>query len=278
MTIPAAVALLLEAALRALAAACVLGAGLRLLRVKNVPAQKAAWGLVLAAALAMPLLMRLPWLSAWAAVRLPAPAWPQALRTAPKSAPVAASFADRPAVASTHEFEVMAEADRTGSERFPAPAIAAREFAAPAGARPPTATGTVPETRQEAARRATTISATPISAPVSAASSADSPGGTAGRLLAWAWLLYLGVGAALVLRLLLGLGSALRLWMAATPLEAGPEFDCRSGLAVRSSRRVASPVNIGSGVVLPADYAHWDSEKLRVVLAHERSHVRQRDF
>ncbi len=29
---------------------------------------------------------------------------------------------------------------------------------------------------------------------------------------------------------------------------------------------------------MPTDYATWDSEKLRVVLAHERSHIRQRDF
>ncbi len=30
--------------------------------------------------------------------------------------------------------------------------------------------------------------------------------------------------------------------------------------------------------MLPADYTEWDSEKLRIVLAHERSHVRQGDF
>lgn len=37
-------------------------------------------------------------------------------------------------------------------------------------------------------------------------------------------------------------------------------------------------MNIGSGIILPADYAEWDEEKLRIVLAHERSHVRQGDF
>ena len=56
--IPAAFMVLLEAALRALVAAMALGLGLRLLRVRNVLAQKAVWGVVLAAALAMPLLMR----------------------------------------------------------------------------------------------------------------------------------------------------------------------------------------------------------------------------
>ncbi len=51
-----------------------------------------------------------------------------------------------------------------------------------------------------------------------------------------------------------------------------------AGLRLRSSRRVSSPVTVGSGVVLPADYQEWDAEKLRIVLAHERSHVRQGDF
>ena len=52
--ISALVALILEAALRALLAAVAVWAGLRLLGVGNVLVQKAAWGLVLVAALAMP--------------------------------------------------------------------------------------------------------------------------------------------------------------------------------------------------------------------------------
>ena len=51
----------------------------------------------------------------------------------------------------------------------------------------------------------------------------------------------------------------------------------RSG-DVRCSTRVSSPVTICSSIVLPADYASWDAEKLRIVLAHERSHIRQGDF
>jgi hypothetical protein len=35
---------------------------------------------------------------------------------------------------------------------------------------------------------------------------------------------------------------------------------------------------VGSGIVLPSDYTEWDIEKLHIVLAHERSHVRQGDF
>jgi hypothetical protein len=37
-------------------------------------------------------------------------------------------------------------------------------------------------------------------------------------------------------------------------------------------------LTIGSAIVLPADYETWDKEKLRIVLAHERSHIRQGDF
>jgi len=49
---------LIESALRALLVAMTVGAGLRLFRVSNVPAQKAAWGLVLVCAVAMPALLR----------------------------------------------------------------------------------------------------------------------------------------------------------------------------------------------------------------------------
>jgi hypothetical protein len=47
---------------------------------------------------------------------------------------------------------------------------------------------------------------------------------------------------------------------------------------LRFSFVVASPVTIGSGVLLPAECLGWDREKLRIVLAHERAHVRQGDF
>src|SRR6202021_2790285 len=51
-----------------------------------------------------------------------------------------------------------------------------------------------------------------------------------------------------------------------------------ASLQLRISSKVASPVTIGSAIVLPEDYTTWDREKLRIVLAHERSHVRQGDF
>jgi hypothetical protein len=96
------------------------------------------------------------------------------------------------------------------------------------------------------------------------------------RLAVYAFVLYLSVAALLCLRLIFGLAAALRLWIAATPaiLPASVAIDA----SVRSSARVASPVNIVSGIVLPANYASWSEEKLRIVLAHERSHIRQGDF
>jgi beta-lactamase regulating signal transducer with metallopeptidase domain len=97
-------------------------------------------------------------------------------------------------------------------------------------------------------------------------------------LLSIVGLIYLAVVAALVLRCFIGLGSSIRLWIEATPVEA-PEFGAMdSVIATRSSHRIFSPVNIGSGIVLPNDYPEWPPEKLRAVLAHEGSHVRQRDF
>jgi hypothetical protein len=91
------------------------------------------------------------------------------------------------------------------------------------------------------------------------------------RLIAMA---YLAVAGALLLRLLWGVGVALRLWTTAEPVSPlmAPEPN------VRSSSKIPSPVTIGSGIVLPANYIEWDMKKLRVVLAHERSHVRQQDF
>ena len=51
------ISLFIEATLRSLLVALAVAVGLRMLRVRNVPAQKAAWGLVLVSALAMPLLL-----------------------------------------------------------------------------------------------------------------------------------------------------------------------------------------------------------------------------
>lgn len=55
--------ILIEAALRSLLLALAVWAGLRVFRVRNVLAQKSAWGLVLASALLMPILA--PFAARW---------------------------------------------------------------------------------------------------------------------------------------------------------------------------------------------------------------------
>jgi hypothetical protein len=93
-----------------------------------------------------------------------------------------------------------------------------------------------------------------------------------------ATLFYLAVCAALLLRMVYGLGKALKIWNSAQPISSEACRQFAHGMNLRSSKFVSSPVTIGSGVVLPADCAEWDAEKLRIVLAHENSHIRQGDF
>jgi beta-lactamase regulating signal transducer with metallopeptidase domain len=254
--IPSQLTVLLEATLRALIAALAVWAVIRLLRIRNVLAQKAAWGLVLIAALAMPLLMR--WrVPTWAALNLPTPSWAKRAAPTPFAAPAPAA-----SISPSGEPETIAQPVQDAPDHFPAPAVPDDEIQAP------------PITAREAA---------PIPAPVATKPAAQRaaqpvPMSTTGLLLAIAWILYLGVCAALLMRLLWGLASSLRLWMEATAVESASDLDLPDSIPVRWSPRIASPVNIGSGILLPADYVEWDEEKLRVVVAHERSHIHQRDF
>ena len=303
--------LLLEAALRALFAAVAVWTGLRILRIGNVFVQKAAWGLVLAAAIALPLAPHWQGLPAFAALRLPALPWnwtpasgveapqpgaPDAAMPAlaPASAPLKRSKNARSTKQNVMEFQglppigqeqrrpmdgaqahsrwageaggQLTQAPETlqpappqsvplAADRYPAPSISHEEFTAPAQSAPAESEPVLSPQPNWARRNPAAI-----------------------PLAAFGWLLYLGGIAALLLRLLVGLASALRLWMTADRVPALPGSENAAGLHLRSSSRVASPVNIGSGIVLPADYSAWDEEKLRIVLAHERSHIRQGDF
>jgi hypothetical protein len=77
---------------------------------------------------------------------------------------------------------------------------------------------------------------------------------------------YCVVAAVLTLRLCTGVGFALRLRNGAERVifPFDPELD------VRTSGRIASPVTIGSSVLLPSNYTAWDVTTLRIVLSHER--------
>ena len=86
--------------------------------------------------------------------------------------------------------------------------------------------------------------------------------------------LYLFVAITLLARLLLGLALALSIRARAKRLA----LDGAAGADIRESDRVASPVTIASSVLLPMTHYLWDEATLRIVLSHERAHVRQRDF
>jgi beta-lactamase regulating signal transducer with metallopeptidase domain len=243
---------LVEAALRALLVALTVWAGMRAMRVSNVLAQKAAWGLVLAASLLMPWAMRWQGLPAGAGLVLPAHPWlamQQMVADARPAAKTATLPSDAASSKALKDSSVASQNVPGALNRFPAPTISSSG----AGA---------------------AMNSTPTAAPVTHRSFP--------RPATLGWLLYLAVGAGLLLRLIYGLGAAARLWAEANPIAADSLPGLSSGLAeglnLRSSSAVASPVTIGSGVVLPAEYLEWDAVKLRIVLAHERSHVRQGDF
>ena len=272
----------LEAALRALLAAIAVWAGLRLLRVGNVLVQKAAWGLVLVAALAMPLAPN--WL-AIPALRRPAPARDSAaspmrrtarLLQAPRASharsrtlchcssnrlPNQAQLEQHPPakaapnVNRTPPQSALPQAEPAASDRYPAPAILE-----PAVSIRPHTIG--PRRNRAAlspagARRRSCLCSNPHCR---------------------AWLVSLP-------RRLCRLAAPPRLWIG---IRAPALEDCRANrqpaglrwpaFVSAPARASPRPVNIGSGILLPADYASWDEEKLRIVLAHERSHIRQGDF
>ncbi|MGB7135892.1 MAG: M56 family metallopeptidase [Acidobacteriaceae bacterium] len=239
-------AMMIEAALRGLVLAAMVGAGLGVLRVTNVPVRKAAWTLVLVGSMAMPFLMRWPVLTGLAA-----------------------------------RFGWAVPIHRTAEAPLPSEIRILPTTVAVAAAPLDTA---VPEQSPAAAKMAPitdpTSNAIAVPTPVITLNPAATDSPAARRT--WQWpplerlipMIYLAVCGALLLRLLWGLGAAWWIWTRAeevSPLVA-PEPN------VRVSPKVPSPVTIGSGVVLPANYEEWGRAKLRVVLAHERSHVRQMDF
>ena len=212
------VPLILEAALRALIAAIAVWVGLRLLSVGNVLVQKAAWGLVLVAALAMPLVPHWQGLPALASFRLPAipqlanpasqPALPgtSALLGAPAVTRTVAAPAAALAQAPLDQTPMSTAAPRQmrvepqsiipqtapgAADRYPAPAISNSEFDAHAQPMPDPAPSANLQlsTPQPAASK-------PVPAPI--------------RIAALGWLCYLGVFAALLLRLVFraGIGAS----------------------------------------------------------------------
>jgi len=272
---------LIEAALRALVVALTVWAGLRLFRVSNVLAQKVAWGMVLVAAVAMPLMMRWQVLPPSRALTLP-------LHLGQTSLPIQnASPLRADGMAPSQESLLLA---RTGPART--------ELAK-----------TEPSLKDR--RAASTVSEYKVDSPYQAQQPDNRAEGTEtvvastidvlhaqtetpdefifSRMRGWTaavvrnagtlgWLCYLAVCGVLLIRIGYGLNQAIELWHAAQEFVPYPQDDPGFGLRMRFSRAVSSPVTIGSGVLLPYECLEWDAAKLRIVLAHERSHIRQGDF
>ncbi|MGD0894326.1 MAG: DUF4097 family beta strand repeat-containing protein [Terracidiphilus sp.] len=272
----------IDAALRSLFVGSVVAVGLHVFRVRNVPAQKAAWGLVLVSALAMPLL--LPVTARWhplpASVNVVLPAHPMTLleefqarilakgesgsKFAPLAAPMPQSDTQGAQEPSTPEQAAEPRADKTSPRT-------ARTHRA---AEPKQDAAFIPDSSASPSAQSSAYNTDHLQemrSPASIPHLAISP-------IVLALTLYCGIVALLLARLALGLFTAIRLWRTATPVPAHQlPYDAVS-LQIRTGSTVASPLTIGSGILLPADYTTWDSQKLRIVLAHERSHVRQGDF
>jgi hypothetical protein len=256
-------AMVIEAALRSLVLALAVWTALRLLRVRNVLAEKTAWILVLAAAVAMPLLLMVE--ARWPALPAPKLVLPAFARHQPvqepvrapaqtaeaaaaKPAPASAGMA-QPAVAETH----VDRAQHPSFPHFPVNGLS--------GLPPHFISKTVDPAALDAAKPAPAKTSAPRRL----------------SLAALALVTYLLIAGALCLRLLLGLAVTLRVWRGAVPVPA-LKLDPAEGLRLRASDQITAPVTFASGVLLPAEYSDWGEEKLRIVLAHERSHVRQGDF
>jgi beta-lactamase regulating signal transducer with metallopeptidase domain len=85
---------------------------------------------------------------------------------------------------------------------------------------------------------------------------------------------YFLVAGGLLLRLLIGLTLSWRLLGKARPIAT----DWTAGVDVRVSAAVATPVTVGTAILLPVECLYWSPAKRQAVLAHERSHAVRGDF
>jgi beta-lactamase regulating signal transducer with metallopeptidase domain len=236
----------LDGAFRSLVLAGIFGAGLRAFRVRNVLVQKRAWAVVLVCALLTPAV--LPFAARWRVFPAATLALPSALSRASSSL--------------RHIFDATT------------PQTSAVDKQTRRAQSPPLALAPSPT----ALSRRFADSQQLVTAPTPSPFPQRIPMGNQISLAMLATWLYFAVAAALLLRLLHGLAFALRLWRAARPVRLATDALIDARFPVRFSRKVSSPVTVGSGVILPADFAWWGREKLRIVLAHERAHIRELDF
>jgi len=248
-------AALIEAALRSLILALAVWAGLRIFRVHNVIMQRSAWTAVLAGSLLMP--FALPFTSHWRLLSFAALPVPASLS---QFQPTLASALPVPSLSTPVSIDdVLPPAQHTFN--------AQSSQINPPGNAPAVADSLPPD---HSLGGNSTLGASP--APQRPTTH---PRISFARL---AVLTYLIVAAALLFRLLFGIASAMHLWHSSTRIPPVSEVPFGADLNLRWSRKISAPVTVGSGIVLPAGYQSWPYEKVRIVLAHERSHVRQHDF
>lgn len=257
---------LIDAALRSLFVGLIVVVGLRAFRIRNVFAQKMALGLVLAGALAMPLLMpittRLQLLPANTRIVLPAHSMTLLEELQARLQAKSGSVNLPKTVADPLPAATLPTTEKSSDPApDPAPAPRAKVSELPSSQPTPAKTEKATSNRRAGDERK----------PLPQSRVAFSPS----SLALW---LYIGVAAVLLLRLVLGVAVTLRLWFTAVPALTHELSETPAGFPLRASNRISSPLTIGSAILLPADYATWDREKFRIVLAHERSHVRQGDF
>jgi beta-lactamase regulating signal transducer with metallopeptidase domain len=262
--------ILVEAALRSALLAVAVWIGLRIFGVRNVLAQKCAWGLVLAGALSMPVVLSMAshWTVLPANVRVVLPADPQTLLEELQARIQAKTSPKQPAASDA------ATASSGGPQVEQHSGISINEPVRGEGSR--NIASTEPESSSADASKEVRLQ--PTAQTEFVAPRATVPQRAAFSLTKIILVLYLTVAGVFLVRLAFGLVAALRLYRRAKPISGDLLTSSARLVDLRCSLEVSSPVTIWSTIVLPADYATWDSEKLRVVLAHERSHIRQRDF
>jgi beta-lactamase regulating signal transducer with metallopeptidase domain len=292
---------LLEAAFRSLLMAAAVWAGIRMMRVEAVLAQKVAWVLVLLAAGTMPVVMRAPFLALDRALQIP-------VKNLRSDLPVSQKIMNQKLL----DWLGAKRPENTAGALVAADTIPATSIRHETVARIPKPSAahvlshpSEPQDSLEAATQDLTSDSrlklpsdspvvlrdpapNPIPSPItqpqrSASRPAAKPAfWTSSRIRSFAVTGYLLVGSLFLLRMIAGLAIAFRIWQRAIPVaDLHPHvvaFLGTKALRVRVSPALSTPVTIGSSVILPADYNDWDEAKLRVVLAHEQSHVRQGDF
>lgn len=272
----------IEAAARSLVVGLAVAVCLRIFRVRNVLAQKAAWGLVLVSALAMPALLRFTaqWNLLPARVNVVLPTHPMTLleelqarilaksgsgtKFAPLTAPIPESDPQEIQESPTPEQAAAPRPEKTSSRT-------ARSHRA---AEPKRRASFIPGSSASPSAQSSVYSTSPMKeaqVPAPVQHITISP-------IIMALTLYCGIATLFLVRLALGLFTTIRLWRTATQVPAHQLPREMASLQIRASSKVGSPLTIGSAILLPADYTTWDSEKFRIVLAHERSHIRQGDF